>query len=327
MRERHATHVLDLAEHADRELREGGDQALWLGRLDLEHANARAALDWLAGRPGELRLAGALASFWAVRGHAAEGLKRGERALRCPGSPAERAKALAGTSILAWARGQHERSRALAEEALDLYRALDDGPGMVRALANLGFAATATGDLARARSYYEEGLAVAERAGRPRDVAVALNGLTDLALQARELARAREVGEQALTHGRSSGDAESIAVALFNLGYVALHEERLPEAARLLREAAAAFDALGDEETVGLALEGLALAVADLPEQAARLLGAAAARREATGGTTSFEDELRIRGAERIRAVLGQGAFERAAAAGADESLDALLAP
>ena len=135
------------------------------------------------------------------------------------------------------------------------------------------------------------------------------------------------MGEQALTRGRASGDAESIAVALFNLGYVALHGERLPEAARLLREAAAAFDALGDEETVGLALEGLALAVADRPEQAARLLGAAAARREATGGTTSFEDELRARGAERIRAALGPGAFERAAAAGAGESLDALLAP
>ena len=147
VRERHAAHVLDLAERADRELREGGDQVA-VARAPRSRARQRPrGARLVRGRPRRApprRRAGELLGRPRPR---RRGLERGERALGCPGSPAERAKALAGTSVLAWARGQHERSRALAEEALDLYRALDDGPGMVRALANLGFAATATGDL------------------------------------------------------------------------------------------------------------------------------------------------------------------------------------
>ena len=301
VRVRHADHYRALAERADHALREGGDQADWLARLDSEHANLRAALDH---RPGDVRLAGALAAFWNVRGHAAEGLERLTRALAHDVSGAPRAKALAGASGLAWARGDHERSQALAAEALALYRDLGDAAGTVKALANLGYAASSTGDLERARAHYEEALEIAER---PRDRVVALNCLSDLALRARELDRARDLSEQALA---AAVDEESAGVATFNLGYVALVDGRFADAASHLRAAAETFDALGDQETVALALDGLAIAIADRPDAAARLLGAAAARREAVGAAASFEDDLRERGAAAIRARAAPQAFD-----------------
>ena len=306
VRERHADHYRELAEGADRELREGGDQAFWLGRLDTEHANLRAALDH---RPGDVRLAGALAAFWNVRGHSAEGLERIERALAHDAEPAARAKALAGASGLATSRGDHERSRALAEEALTLYREIRDAAGTVKSLANLGYAASASGELDRARALYEEALEVAER---PRDRVVALNCLGDLALRTRDLARAREFAERALA--TTGIDEESDGVAIFNLGYVALLDGRRDDAATHLRDAARAFDALGDQETVALALDGLALALADRADDAARLLGAADARRAAVGAASSFEDELRARGAAEIRARAAPEAFIEGAA-------------
>jgi non-specific serine/threonine protein kinase len=311
-RERHADHYRALAERADRELREGGDQALWLGRLDTEHANLRAALDH---RPDDVRLAGALAAFWNVRGHSAEGLERIERALSGEAEPAARAKALAGAAGLATTRRRYDRALALAAEALELYRELGDRPGMVKALASLGYAASLAGATERARAHYEEALAVAEQ---PRDRVVALNCLGDLALQARELARARELAERALAE---AVDEESEAVAIFNLGYTALLDGRPEDAAGHLRDAARRFDALGDEETVALALDGLALAIADRPDAAARLLGAADARRAAVGAASSFEDELRARGAAGIRATASPEAF----AAGAAMALTELL--
>jgi predicted ATPase/DNA-binding SARP family transcriptional activator len=292
IRDRHADHYRTLAEQGDRALRDG-DQTTWLARLDVEHANLRAALDH---RPGDVRLAGALAAFWNVRGHAAEGLQRITTALGSPAEPRDRARALAGAAGLA--RGDHARAQEFAHQALALYRELGDATGMVKALANLGYTAST---LDEARRHYEQALEVAEA---PRDRVVALNCLGDLALRARDLGRARELGEQALD---AALDDESIGVADFNLGYTALLDGRREDAARHLREAAKTFDALGDQETVALALDGLALATDDA-DQAARLVGAADARR---GAAVSFEDELReaahTRARERPRA-LAEGA-------------------
>ncbi|MFF0728788.1 BTAD domain-containing putative transcriptional regulator [Streptomyces sp. NPDC004134] len=67
---RHAVHFTRLAEQADARLR-GPEQQEWLGRLDAETANLRAALAGCVARgEGEaaLRLCGALGWYWFLRG-------------------------------------------------------------------------------------------------------------------------------------------------------------------------------------------------------------------------------------------------------------------
>jgi predicted ATPase len=75
LRQRHAEQYLALAERAEPEL-EGPHQMVWLDRLESDHANLYATLEWAAER-GEmataLRLGGSLWQFWAVRGHVSEG--------------------------------------------------------------------------------------------------------------------------------------------------------------------------------------------------------------------------------------------------------------
>src|SRR5207247_8882846 len=102
-RRRHAEWFLALAEDAYPHLR--GSPTEWLNRLEREHDNLRVALDRLEAS-GEtqlaLQLAGALAGFWFMRGHLAEGERRLEGALRADERPtAARAKALNGASLLA----------------------------------------------------------------------------------------------------------------------------------------------------------------------------------------------------------------------------------
>ena len=84
VRDRHLHYFVELAETAEPELRRA-EQAAWFDRLDSEHDNMRAAIDWSlsSAQPTEgLRLAGALQWFWSNRGHISERTRATEG---CPG--------------------------------------------------------------------------------------------------------------------------------------------------------------------------------------------------------------------------------------------------
>jgi predicted ATPase len=111
VRRLHAEYYLALAEMMAPQLA-GAERARWMSRLDLEHDNMRAALEWSKTGRGDaqtgLRLAGALAWFWQVRGYLHEGRGWLEAALARPeasGRTAARAMALLGSGGLTWSQG------------------------------------------------------------------------------------------------------------------------------------------------------------------------------------------------------------------------------
>ena len=187
---RHARYFTALAEAAEQGL-SGRDQGEWLVRLDAEHDNLRAALDWLAAgedRAGELRLAVALARFWYVRGHVGEGLARLLHALeRAPASAGTVvAKALRSASALALIQGDYALARDLVERALALYRSLGDPLGAARSLSNLGAILHAQGELELAASTLDGCLGDCAELDDARLVALARNNRGDVgALTAR----------------------------------------------------------------------------------------------------------------------------------------------
>src|SRR6266542_3043151 len=113
IRRRHAAYFLELAERVEPALL-GAQQRQFLDVLEREHDNLRAALHWAAdtGEASvELRLATALAYFWRMRGHLAEGHRRLEAALeRGPTVAARlRARALDRCATLATWQGDYKR--------------------------------------------------------------------------------------------------------------------------------------------------------------------------------------------------------------------------
>jgi len=74
-RQEHATYYLGLAELAELNL-QGKEQVMWLQRLNGDHENFRAALEW-ASHHGQYemvaRIAGALHHFWNVCSHLSDG--------------------------------------------------------------------------------------------------------------------------------------------------------------------------------------------------------------------------------------------------------------
>ncbi|HEY3178695.1 MAG TPA: tetratricopeptide repeat protein [Casimicrobiaceae bacterium] len=127
-RRRHFDYFVALAEHAEPELRKA-NVLEWLDRLEAEHDNLRAALDWAADvdARGHARLAGALHDFWDVRGHFVEGFERLERAVELHVTEdAARLKALLGAGALAYRLDKRRYAADLLDATAALAQRLSD---------------------------------------------------------------------------------------------------------------------------------------------------------------------------------------------------------
>jgi predicted ATPase len=112
LRNLHFDFFVELARHAELELT-ATDQVRWLNRLDVEHDNLRAALEWSWARPEYgaegLELAVALFWFWMKRGYFGEGRQSLERAmaLNDKASSRLRAKALVALEHMTFFLGDY----------------------------------------------------------------------------------------------------------------------------------------------------------------------------------------------------------------------------
>ena len=156
--DRHLAFFLALAERAEPELA-AADGPVWLDRLEREHDNLRAALQWAdttGASESALRLVTALALFFEWRGHLAEGGRWFARALARHEQPsALRARALWGAAHVAIYGGDHETVARRAPEALDMARAVSDRWATGRALNSIGLLQCRT-DPDRARGTLQE---------------------------------------------------------------------------------------------------------------------------------------------------------------------------
>ena len=220
----HAAYYLGLAEEAEPHL-EDAEQVGWLERLEREHANLLAALDWLLEQhAGEMavRLSAALFRFWEARGQRSEGRTFLERALvSSQDVPARvRGKALLAAGFLAIDQGDHERGAQLGREAVALHRELGDRRSLALAHFLLGHIAWATRDFAAARSHAEEGQAVARASGETAVLAWLLELLGQEALDQGEDDSAQALLEEGLLLHRNAGDRRGMVNALFYLRWV-----------------------------------------------------------------------------------------------------------
>src|SRR4029078_6511645 len=110
----HRDWSLAMVARAEPEFFKGVESSEWLQRLDTEHDNLRAALQWSLDEPGEqrdgLQLAAGMWRVWEIRGHLAEGRFWLESFLEATAgevSPLQ-ADAYTGAGILALMLGDHQ---------------------------------------------------------------------------------------------------------------------------------------------------------------------------------------------------------------------------
>ncbi|CAA9389496.1 MAG: hypothetical protein AVDCRST_MAG03-495 [uncultured Rubrobacteraceae bacterium] len=282
-RGRHAGYYLALAERAGPELR-GSEQAIWLGRLETELDNLRAALSWSVenGRGAEVaRTAWTSWTYWWLSGHISEGRRWAEEALgREPEMPASaRATLLFVAATLGQALSDFDGVRAMNDESMEIYRALGDDVGFYYALGTAGLIALGQGRPNEGLSMMEESGVRRLEMGDKWPAAAMFGFSATVALGMGDRDRARRLAERSLSLGREIGAREAVSVALPTLATIARADGDYELATELFGEGLLFSAEVGDGTNVSYYMEGLAtLAAAEgRPERAVRLWAAAEA--------------------------------------------------
>jgi predicted ATPase/DNA-binding CsgD family transcriptional regulator len=332
-RDRHLAHFLRLAEEAEPTVR-GTQDAAVLARLEAEYDNLRAALEWslTPGRPAEaaLRLSGALAWFWWLRGYHDEGCRFLARALAGPPQrSAARMKVLHGAGWLVHHRRDSDTARALLHESLAIARERDDRWMVAWVLHALGRVAYFDNDPATARALGEESLSIAEAVGDEWLIAWALHLLGLAAHIAVDYPTAWAYYERSLALRRRLGYREGIAIVLLLMGVVAVRQGWFAEAETRYRESLAIMRELGGawNQSMQLAVFSHLAATHGQPVRAARLAGALAARSEVHHTPLiPLSEALFEEGQAIARSALGEAAYAAARAEGHALSLEESVA-
>jgi predicted ATPase/DNA-binding CsgD family transcriptional regulator len=321
VRQRMTGWYVALAERALPELF-GPAQRQWLDRLESEHDNVRAVLEWTldqARAEEAQRLVAAASRFWYVRGHLTEGRGWATRALAGGPTPDPvRAAALIVAGWLATEQGDFQRAGEWLEEALALARAAHHRVWTAQALSLLGLAAEEQGRFAEAQARHEEALrlyrALDDRVWLP----MALNHLGVVAYEQGKVDVASASFDEALARFRATGNTFGVGIVLVNVAKLARERGDFARAADLFAESLALRWEQGNRMGIAGCLRGLASVAAMIHrhERAARLFGAADAVRETLGLPAPRHHAQYEQAAARARAGLGDEAFAAAWAAG-----------
>jgi predicted ATPase/class 3 adenylate cyclase/Tfp pilus assembly protein PilF len=260
-RDRHLSYFTALGEEAEPHLI-GEAQQEWLERLEGEHDNLQAALQWAEDHAPErgLRLADAIWRFWYVRGHFAEGREHLEKLLQATepyGRTSSRADALTAAGVMAYCQGEYAVSRAFFEDGLAIRRELHDRTGIAALLNNLGNVAYDQADYSTAQSLFEESLTLRRELGERRGIAATLNNLGNVANEQGSYSSARTLFEESLTIKRELGDRWGMANSLSNLGLVAYHQGDYAAAGAYFEESLTLRREVGDRGGIAISLNNL----------------------------------------------------------------------
>lgn len=318
MREKHARYFVGLAESAQAKFY-SEQAAVWLNRLEVEHDNFRAVLNWSTLRDIEIatNLTANLRSFWLLHNHLSEGRKWLERALeksdKC--SAELRIQLLYGLGQAALYEGDDQTARKMYEETLAMSLATGDKRHTSMSYRGLGATAKRLGDIATAKKYIKEGLKVSRELNDKLGIAASLNGLGDLARLENNYAEARPLFEETLAIADELGIRQRTGEILKNLGAVEYAENNYEAARKYYSEALLFEQKLGDKVSVSYALDGFAaLAVKHKNfAVAAQLAGAAAQLRESLGFQTEpAEHRFREAYLAELHSVINEGNFTEA---------------
>ena len=297
----HLAYFVSMALEAQQGLR-SARLAEWLNRIEQEHNNIRAALEWAFDPSAQserveegLCLLTSIDRFWAARGHILEGITWVEQGLRaCPTLCLSRAQAL---RFAGWLYNHGEDSQtaiAFLEESLSIARQLNDETWQANALDTLGDIGWRFGDFEKASAYYAESLELFRRGGDARKIGLSLASSGRLHVDYGYYQEAEVLLTEGLSLLEWVSDLRGCGWCLNALGRMALFQGQLQLAGSRFRQALRLNYELGYMVDIAECLQSLAVieAIAGDDSSAALLRAAATALQKRIGFTYPENDPI-----------------------------------
>jgi predicted ATPase len=253
-RRAHAAYCLVLAEEAAAAQSGalGMEDAEGRARIELEHDNFRAGLEWLT-ETGDadwgLRLGTALFRFWESREYLAEGRDMLAKVLQIAAAAAPtkaRARAVFSAGVLAAAQGDFAVGDALMMESLEIGRQLGDTQGVAVTVNARAILARDQGNVALAHSLFQESLTLWRELGDLQAIARALSNLASVLKMQGEYDLARSLCGECRAIFEGLGDRTGAAWSLNNEGDIARDQGDSAAARASFEQALAIFRELDD---------------------------------------------------------------------------------
>ncbi len=165
-----------------------------------------------------------------------------------------RARALNCAAWLALRQGEYEQAELLCKQSLKLYR-VAKGIGTVRALYRLGMIASAKGNDTKARALLEESLALAREVGDTGRIAYVLLSLGSVLSGQDEYDRTNDLLEESLALFRELSDTEGMAWSLYILGRVRFAQGDTVSARVLAEESLTQCQVMKHQDVLARALD------------------------------------------------------------------------
>ena len=159
---------------------------------------------------------------------------------------------------LATEEGDYATAPALFEEALDIFRRLEDPRGVGDMLMQLGWAYMRMGAYDKVFSHMDEALSLFREIGQPPLLAFSLAGLGELAIRQRHYERAAQLLEESLAIRKQHVHKWGTAASLGSLGWISLRKHDFNEMRRRLGESLDIRMEIGDKGGIAWCLEKLA---------------------------------------------------------------------
>ena len=214
-------------------------QVEWLDRVRQDLESYRAALAWLIdhNRAAEASdIAWSLFFFWAIRGHAAEGIQWYEQILNQPTlSPAVESRALLGTAAMRYTQGELGHARRALTRALALAQEAGDIMMIARAENLLGDIEHSVGNADAAREHFARGIEKFRALAIPWGLGNSLTGMAGVVLATGDPAQAERLLDEATSVLRQAAPW-FLSWTLYLRAFLAVHLGNPDEAIAFVRE-------------------------------------------------------------------------------------------
>ena len=258
-RHNHLFYYKEFSDHA-RDGMLGSHQFDWMNRLEKDHDNFRAALNWgLEHDPlVALDLGANLVYFWSGRGYSTEGrhwlksgLDRFEEVTESKKDSRQlevEARALSAYGQMAIIQGDNPAARQALQRCIEIQRELGVQKELVFSMALLSLATLFLGDMAGSQSLAEEGVALGRKFDERIGLALSLSIQAQINVRSQDgYDLAREQIDESARLLRSHGNRWFSGLSLMGLGIVAHLANDLDTALAHFRESREIFQQAGDQ--------------------------------------------------------------------------------